>query len=225
MSISVGTSNSPMLLGNSNQQQLQPAVGNTYRGIGADWFNAGNIAKEDFLRQQQSDLLAHQRDLEKLGIQNDFNASEAEKGREFESSEALKAYERQRELRRTAYQDTVEDLKAAGLNPLLALGQGANSSAMTPSASGSSASSGSGNSSRGSSVVGRVAQTSELISFAATLAKIGAGLYSSGQDRIAQKAISAASDLARKEIASMDEIERRTYDDKHKTIHTYRYKR
>lgn len=40
----------------------------------------------------------------------------------YAAEEAVKAYNREREYRQTSYQDTVADLKAAGLSPLLAYG-------------------------------------------------------------------------------------------------------
>ena len=43
---------------------------------------------------------------------------------EFNSAEAIAAYNRSREARRTAYQDTMEDLGKAGLNPMLAISNG-----------------------------------------------------------------------------------------------------
>ena len=53
----------------------------------------------------------------------------------YNSKEAELARNWQRAMRKTAYQDTVEDLKAAGLNPILAAQNGATS---TPSSSGAS---------------------------------------------------------------------------------------
>ena len=64
----------------------------TYRGLFSDYFNATQIAREDFERSKE--LAA-------------FNSQLS------------------RELRQTAYQDTVADLKNAGLNPILAINQGA----------------------------------------------------------------------------------------------------
>lgn len=43
---------------------------------------------------------------------------------EFNSAEAIAAYNRSREARRTAYQDTMDDLRASGLNPMLAINNG-----------------------------------------------------------------------------------------------------
>lgn len=54
-------------------------VGNTYRGFGASYFNNRNIAKEDFMRAEQSADNQLARDLYLSQYVNDFNASEAQK--------------------------------------------------------------------------------------------------------------------------------------------------
>lgn len=107
------------------------APGKTYRGLGADWFNKANIAKEDFLRNE-------------IAKDNDYIRNEAAK---------VADYGRSREFRQTAYQDTVADMMKAGLNPVLAVSQGETSGSYSSSGYGSSGSrSGSGDPESGSFV-------------------------------------------------------------------------
>lgn len=120
-------------------------IGNTWRGFGADWLNAPNIAREDFQRQWQLDEYNRQ-----------FNSIEAQKNREWQT-----------EMSNTAYQRAVEDMKKAGINPIMAYSAGASSTPSGASASGSTSS----NPSKGSFV-----DSSSSVGSLANLVNLVAGL-------------------------------------------------
>lgn len=88
-----------------------------------------SIAGNMFAEEQQKD-------------QQVFNSAEAAKNRDFNAAEAKEQREWQHWMRAHAYQETTADLRAAGLNPMLAYMHGATSGGQGAAATGSTASSG-----------------------------------------------------------------------------------
>lgn len=143
----------------------------TYRGFGSNWFNAANIAKEDWMRAEQAQSNQLARDLYFQSQANAFNAAEAQKARDYD-----------REMSNTQYQRAVADMKAAGLNPVLALGGSGASFHGTSAASSGGSRSSSGN-------IGARGGDTSIGSVLGSVASIIAGLYTAGASNATKLAV------------------------------------
>ena len=136
--------------------------------LGEFLYGTDDKDRRDWIRSEQSANNAFVRDMMKLEEQNAFNRAEAQTQRDWEER-----------MSSTAYQRAMADMKAAGLNPILAYSQGG---ASTPS--GSSAYSGSGGVSSGQihkSSQGQLGNAAHIVS---GLLQVVSGLYGTGASQL-----------------------------------------
>lgn len=154
----------PAMPVNYGAGMFQTPSGGTYRGLGAEYFNAENIAIEDWLRAEQSAKIAWDRE-------SAFNSAEAQKQRDWEEY-----------MSNTSYQRMVADLRASGLNPILAL---TNGGASTPQGATATA-----NSPRGSDGKGLTADSGKLLGalmqLVGTALMFGSGIYTTNANNAAK---------------------------------------
>lgn len=121
-------------LGQILNQAMGTATGNN--SLGAFLGNLVGAATANRLQSSQWEF-ANAMNEYQAAKANELNLQAVTSARKYNTLETEKSRNWSRMMRQTAYQDTVKDLQAAGLNPILAASRGATETTIGPSASAS----------------------------------------------------------------------------------------